>query len=134
MTKFEKDVLLAVEDYIVTEGGYPVVESCQTLARILACSVIFALEREPDIAYANELETIFRETHKLTHSFVHELAEERGVNIDPNRKLREELLKDMKGNQCKECDLGTYQETSIFDDMDGILHCTNCHQEIKRYG
>ena len=92
MTKFEKDVLRAVEEYIVTEGGYPVIESCQAMARILACSVVFALEREPDIAYASELDVIFKETHKLTHGLVRELAEERGVDIDPNRKLREELL------------------------------------------
>lgn len=42
--------------------------------------------------------------------------------------------RDNKGRQCEEdsCD-GTYQETSVFDDMDGVLHCERCGIEIKRY-
>ena len=36
---------------------------------------------------------------------------------------------------CKKCGKGTYQETSIHDDWDGVLHCTNkkCNHEVKRY-
>jgi hypothetical protein len=36
---------------------------------------------------------------------------------------------------CEKCGKGTYQETSIHDDWDGVLHCTNkkCNHEVKRY-
>jgi hypothetical protein len=36
---------------------------------------------------------------------------------------------------CTECELGRYHETSIHDDWDGVLHCTNkkCNHEVKRY-
>lgn len=43
--------------------------------------------------------------------------------------------KDMTGEPCKECGKGTYQETSIHDDWDGVLHCDNddCRHETKRH-
>ena len=36
---------------------------------------------------------------------------------------------------CTKCGVGDYQETSIHDDWDGVLHCTNkkCNHEVKRY-
>jgi hypothetical protein len=36
---------------------------------------------------------------------------------------------------CTKCGLGRYHETSIHDDWDGVLHCTNkkCNHEVKRY-
>jgi hypothetical protein len=36
---------------------------------------------------------------------------------------------------CTECEMGRYHETSIHDDWDGVLHCTNkkCNHEVKRY-
>jgi hypothetical protein len=36
---------------------------------------------------------------------------------------------------CTECGMGRYHETSIHDDWDGVLHCTNkeCNHEVKRY-
>jgi len=42
---------------------------------------------------------------------------------------------DRKGQICTECGVGDYQETSIHDDWDGVLHCTNkkCNHEVKRY-
>ena len=40
---------------------------------------------------------------------------------------------DMTGNICLKCHKGTYQETEFFDDMDGVLHCTKCKDEIKRW-
>jgi len=40
---------------------------------------------------------------------------------------------DMTGKKCTTCKKGTYQETSQMDDMDGVLHCTNCGKKIKRY-
>lgn len=45
---------------------------------------------------------------------------------------------DMKGEKCKECRKGVYKETSIYDDWDGVLHCSNCggmtvrHHEDKK--
>ena len=42
---------------------------------------------------------------------------------------------DRKGQTCTECGIGNYQETSIYDDWDGVLHCNNkkCNHEVKRY-
>jgi hypothetical protein len=42
---------------------------------------------------------------------------------------------DRKGQICTKCGAGDYQETSIHDDWDGVLHCTNkkCDHEVKRY-
>lgn len=40
---------------------------------------------------------------------------------------------DMKGKTCKKCKKGKYDETSIYDDWDGKLHCVKCGHETKRY-
>jgi hypothetical protein len=42
---------------------------------------------------------------------------------------------DRKDQICTECGVGRYQETSIHDDWDGVLHCTvkKCNHEVKRY-
>jgi hypothetical protein len=36
---------------------------------------------------------------------------------------------------CTKCGMGRYHETSIHDDWEGVLHCTNkkCNHEVKRY-
>ena len=36
---------------------------------------------------------------------------------------------------CTKCGIGLYKETSHYDDLDGVLHCTNkkCNHEVKRY-
>ena len=39
---------------------------------------------------------------------------------------------DMLGENCQECKQGTYRETSIYDDWEGVVHCNRCgHQEIR---
>jgi hypothetical protein len=42
---------------------------------------------------------------------------------------------DRKNQICTKCGVGNYQETNIYDDWDGVLHCTNkeCNHEVKRY-
>lgn len=40
---------------------------------------------------------------------------------------------DMTGKTCTKCHKGKYQETTQHDDMDGILHCTNCNSTIRRW-
>jgi len=42
---------------------------------------------------------------------------------------------DRDGQPCTKCGIGYYDETSIHDDWDGVLHCTNkkCNHEVKRY-
>jgi hypothetical protein len=40
---------------------------------------------------------------------------------------------DMTGCTCTACKKGKYQETSQHDDMDGVLHCTNCGKQVKRW-
>jgi len=42
-------------------------------------------------------------------------------------------LKDFAGVKCQNCKKGTYQETSIHDDWDGVLHCTKCGQQVERH-
>lgn len=39
---------------------------------------------------------------------------------------------DMLGQCCQKCKQGTYGETSIYDDWDGVVHCSKCgHREIR---
>lgn len=40
---------------------------------------------------------------------------------------------DMIGRVCKNCFQGTYRETSIQDDLDGVLHCNECGYKTDRY-
>ena len=40
---------------------------------------------------------------------------------------------DMTGTSCLQCNTGTYQETSLHDDIDGVLHCTTCRASTNRY-
>ena len=42
---------------------------------------------------------------------------------------------DRDGQTCTKCGIGYYDETSIHDDWDGVLHCNNkkCNHEVKRY-
>jgi hypothetical protein len=42
---------------------------------------------------------------------------------------------DRLNQTCTKCGVGDYQETSIHDDWDGVLHCNNkkCNHEVKRY-
>jgi hypothetical protein len=42
-------------------------------------------------------------------------------------------MKDLKGEKCTQCQSGHYDETTIFDEWDQILHCTNCSREVKRF-
>lgn len=39
----------------------------------------------------------------------------------------------MSYETCSQCGQAQYQETSINDDWDGVLHCPNCNHEVKRY-
>jgi len=41
--------------------------------------------------------------------------------------------KDNRYKPCSECIHGLYDETKEFDDIDGVLHCTWCGKEVKRY-
>lgn len=42
---------------------------------------------------------------------------------------------DLTDQLCTECGIGCYKETNHYDDLDGVLHCTNkkCNHEVKRY-
>ena len=41
---------------------------------------------------------------------------------------------DMEGQPCdKQRCSGEYEETGFHDDMDGVLHCTNCGKETDRH-
>lgn len=40
---------------------------------------------------------------------------------------------DMTGKICKSCHKGKYKETSVHDDWEGKLHCSNCGDETKRW-
>ena len=43
------------------------------------------------------------------------------------------MSKDLKDTNCNDCKKGTYIETSQFDDMDGVLHCSKCGVQVKRW-
>ena len=40
---------------------------------------------------------------------------------------------DMRDQRCRECGKGEYIETSIHDDWDGVLHCSECGSATKRH-
>jgi len=40
---------------------------------------------------------------------------------------------DMSGKRCDRCGRGKYKETSIHDDMEGVLHCSDCGVATKRW-
>lgn len=42
---------------------------------------------------------------------------------------------DRTGTRCTKCRKGKYKETSLHDDIDGVLHCSNdkCRHQVKRY-
>lgn len=54
---------------------------------------------------------------------------------DDGNSIRESENKtiDMTGEKCNSCGKGKYKETSMHDDMDGVLHCSNCGDQVKRY-
>jgi len=54
-----------------------------------------------------------------------------GIN-DAYKKAINETV-DMTGEKCEKCKKGVYKETSIHDDADGVLHCSECNDQIKRY-
>jgi hypothetical protein len=42
-------------------------------------------------------------------------------------------MRDLTNTLCTDCKKGYYRETSLHDDFDGKLHCTNCQKEVKRW-
>jgi len=42
-------------------------------------------------------------------------------------------LLDRTHERCESCGLGFYEEDYIWDDWDGVLHCSNCGVEVDRY-
>ena len=57
------------------------------------------------------------------------------VNKTPKKTTEMTDSDDRNGQTCTMCCAGYYTETSIHDDWDGVLHCTNkkCNHEVKRY-
>lgn len=46
---------------------------------------------------------------------------------DPSKKV------DNLGKRCTRCGLGCLVETSVMDDIQGVLHCSNCKLTVSRY-
>lgn len=40
---------------------------------------------------------------------------------------------DMLGKKCGCCGNGTYRETSLYDDWEGMVTCTKCGDRVKRH-
>ena len=40
---------------------------------------------------------------------------------------------DMKHTRCVECAEALYEETSVMDDIQGVLHCPSCGHEVVRH-
>jgi hypothetical protein len=74
---------------------------------------------------AQEIEQLNEE--KMMKAIVKAVAEKRRYD-----KKDVPETKDMTGKPC-DCKKGTYQETSFWDDIDGVLHCTSCHKQVNRY-
>ena len=47
--------------------------------------------------------------------------------------INTDLKTDLIGKRCFKCYTGRYKEISIFDDIDGNLHCDKCYHEVKRW-
>jgi len=58
---------------------------------------------------------------------------EHGTKQQLNESTDTKKTVDMTDKKCTSCKKGTYQETSQHDDMDGVLHCTNCNKSVKRH-
>jgi hypothetical protein len=43
------------------------------------------------------------------------------------------VRRSMRNKLCSECGKGRYDETTFFDDMDGVFHCKNCGHEVRAY-
>ena len=43
------------------------------------------------------------------------------------------MMNDHLNNLCKICNSGTYQETELFDNWDGTLHCNKCDHKVDRF-
>jgi hypothetical protein len=74
---------------------------------------------------------------KLSFAQIRQTLATKGFNESITRmgKLLIESTKiGSKGQTCVRCKKGTYQETSIQDDMQGVLHCTNCGYEVTNPG
>jgi len=56
-----------------------------------------------------------------------------GAQEFKSMKESDEEIIDFTDETCMECGQGTYVETSIFDDMDGVLHCSDCNHKVERY-
>lgn len=79
----------------------------------------------------------------LVQNFGNDMTED-GDAIDMAIKLLNELQvhrklapkveqpSDMLYEPCKRCANGAYRETSIMDNIQGVLHCDNCDHEVKR--
>lgn len=39
------------------------------------------------------------------------------------------LFVEISGKPCPKCGTGVYQETSLKDEINGVVHCTNCDDE-----
>jgi len=50
-----------------------------------------------------------------------------------NESVINEAQKDMMRKKCKECGKGIYIETTLMDDLSGILHCNKCDAVTERY-
>lgn len=40
---------------------------------------------------------------------------------------------DQTDKKCENCGDGIYVETSMFDDIDGVLHCNICDEKVKKW-
>lgn len=74
---------------------------------------------------------------KLSFAQIRQTLAKKGFNESITRigrMLIESAEMGTKGQRCVRCKKGTYQETSIQDDMQGVLHCTNCGYEVTNPG
>lgn len=39
---------------------------------------------------------------------------------------------DRKDTTCTKCGKGKYVETSVMDDINGVLHCSKCNHQVFR--
>ena len=57
----------------------------------------------------------------------------RNLGYDREETHKQKGDKDYLGLSCRFCGEGTYEQTLITDDWDGVLHCTKCNKQVPRW-
>ena len=75
-----------------------------------------------------------KDTHRIMKHLV-DMLKTKGKTVKIEWLKEEEKIRetDMTGKICEICGKGKYIETGFQDDMNGVLHCSECGYRVKRW-